>query len=446
MSSRIASCPRDFLSLVAALLLLALLSGPPLFAADAPAFVVRTRLEPADAVAIGQQATLYVDAYTDLFFTSGIELPALDVPGAVIKLSDERPLHINDTIDGTSMFGIEHAYTITPIVGTSLTIPAFTVSAHAGPQSTPLAVTTHPLTLQVSVPAGAEDAFVTHDLTITQRTDVDVGELKAGDAFTRTIELTASGTPAMFIPDIDAGAATGLKAYPQPPSLTDSSPGQPVVGRRTFAVTYIVQQPLDVELPAVEVKWWDLDTGTAAIAQVPAIEVHAVAAPAPPAPFDLPTEEPVPPADKSIPWHLVLSVAAMAMAAVLLIRWLASVGQRAAQRLKDRLTARRRRYLDSEPHAFSELCSALHRDDPGAIAAALYRWLDRLPRSCTSQAPTVRDIGSPTALTRWLNARYSGEAPVSSSHLIDDLRDARRQLLRKACEPREERRLPALNP
>lgn len=219
-----------------------------------------------------------------------------------------------------------------------------------------------------------------------------------------------------------------------------------MVGRRTFAVTYVVQQPVDAHLPPIEVRWWNLDTGTAATARVPGIDVHAVAAAQPPAPFEIPAAQPVSRAAKPVPWHLMLAVLIPSMAAVLLIRWLAPVGRRAIKRLEDRLAARRQRYLDSERHSFSELCSALHGSDTSAIIRALYRWLDRLPRSRFLQAPTVREIDSLTALTRWLDARYAGQTPAPTSELIDELRAARRRILGRTPGSRDEHRLPALNP
>lgn len=416
-------------------------------AAEPPAFVVRTRIEPAGGVAIGQPVTLYVDVFTDLFFTSGVELPPLDIPGALVELSADRPLHISDTIDGTSMFGIERAYRITPIVGVDLTIPAFEVSARAGPRSMQLSATTQALTLQVSVPDGAEGAFVTHDLQIEQKTDLDVGKLEVGDAFTRSIELTATGTPGMFIPDVEPARSPSLKAYPQPPVIADSGPGEPLVGKRTFAVTYVVQQPGDVELPAVEVRWWDLDTNEAKVAQAPAVAIHAAASPPPPAPFEIPAEAPPAPASKPIPRQLLLASLGTAIAFALTLRWLWPIGRRGIRRLEDHLTVRRRRYLNSERHAFAELCSALHGRNAGAIASALYRWLDRLPTATARHGASVVDPSVLPQMKAWIEARYAADAVSTAPHgLIDEVKHARRRLLKKTPSATHERRLPALNP
>ncbi|HEY6641907.1 hypothetical protein [Povalibacter sp.] len=284
---------------------------------------MRTRLEPAAGVAVGQPATLVVDVFTDQFFTSGIELPALNVPGAVIRLSDDRPPHISDTIRGANWVGIEHKYTITPIVAADLALPAFEISARIGPQRQSLTATTKPLDLHVVAPPGAEGAFVTHDLALQQTTDADLSALKVGDAFMRTIAATARGTPAMFIPDVVLGNTAGLMAYPQAPVLADSAPGTPVVGHRTFAVNYVVQQPGDFVLPAIDVRWWDLDTHKTVDARIPAVRIHAIAAPAAPLAFALPTEQPVAAAPRKTSWRKGLRYTGVGSAVVIGLWWLA---------------------------------------------------------------------------------------------------------------------------
>ena len=134
------------------------------------------------------------------------------------------PRIINTTVKGISWTGIEHKYTITPIVAADLDIPAFEVSAQRRAGIDTIATKTRAVKLQVSAPAEAGDAFITHDLKLTQKTNADLAALKVGDSFTRTIELKATGTPAMFIPDVDFGEVRGLKAYPQTPRVNDSAP------------------------------------------------------------------------------------------------------------------------------------------------------------------------------------------------------------------------------
>lgn len=437
---------------------IALAAGPliyicmPAMAAEVPSALVRTRIEPAAGVAIGQPATLYVDVFTDSFFTSGVELPALIVPGAVIRLSDERPSHISETIRGTNWVGIEHKYSITPIVAADLTIPAFEVGVHLGPQSQPTTLTGKSTTLKVSIPAGADGAFVTHDLRMNASTDADVSHLKVGDAFTRSIELIATGTPAMFIPDVALDAPPGLKAYPHEPTLSDAPPGSPVKGRRTFSATYVVQRAGDYQLPSSSVRWWDLDTRRIETAEIPALSVHAEAAAATAPPFAVPAQQ-APPPPRRIDWRRIAIVVAAALALLCTSWWLAPHVRRLGRKLIARRHAQHLRHLDSERHAFSQLQATLHGDGSHA-AAALYHWLDRVPadKTATHGAATtslVEDREFRIRSAALLQRLYGGgrtDASAAARDLRRSLRDARRTALKHTGRDARSVTLPIMNP
>lgn len=422
------------------------------FAADASSLLVRTRLEPA-TVAIGQPATLYVDTYTSLFFTSAIDLPALSVPGAIVTLSDERPSHISTDVNGASWPGIGRKYTITPIVATDLAVPVFEVATKIGPQMQAASSRTKAFTLNVSVPEGAEGAFVTHDLRMTQTTDVDPATLKVGDAFTRTVTLVATGTPAMFIPDVQLGETEGLKSYPSSPVLADAAPDQPVRGTRTFAVNYVVQRPGDFDLPAVEVRWWDLDTKQSETAQVPALHAHAIAAPQPPPPFSVPAEPPAPVPERSIDWRQLLIYCAATIALIVILLWLRPYVVRLFRSWL--LWERRRRaaYLQSEHHAFKDLQSALDAGQSKAIPSALYRWLDRLPADSPASAARATSTANEDPFSRACSGlldEYYGQSGLHESRsaqaVADQLQRKRRASLHDAQQHGAGTRLPVLNP
>ncbi|HMN43326.1 MAG TPA: hypothetical protein PKE27_02065 [Povalibacter sp.] len=423
------------------------------FAADAPALLVRTRLEPA-TVAISQPATLYVETYTELFFTSGIELPALNIPGAIVKLSDERPSHVSRNVGNVSWTGIEHQYSITPIVGADLNIPSFDVSAHSGPQSQLLSGKTRALTLKVDVPAGAEGRFVTHDLRIGQSVDRDLTTLKVGDSFTRRITIIATGTPAMFIPETPAPQIDGLSIYPAPPVLEDQTDAAGPVGQRTESITYLVQQPGNFSVPETTIEWWDLDSREPKTATVPALDLHADAAPPPTPVFEIPPEQVAPAPPRTFDWRRASHVLGGSIAALLLLYWLAPRVVRFTRKVIDRFAARRIRYLDSERHAFRELRRIVRRGDVHAIPQALYRWLDRLPASsrpsrdhaAVTQIDTRLARGSEALLDRCY-ALQRDDASAALNDFDHALRSARRQLLShgRSASP-VTRCLPDLNP
>lgn len=432
-----------------ALLLLPFTAAP----ADAPRVMIRTELDPR-SVTVGQTATLYVDVLTDTFFTEAPELPPLAIPGVIAKLSDERPPHLTDRMQGITWYGLRHSYQLTPIAASTFEIPAFAVVTHPGPGTATVTATAPKQQLKVTSPPGAEGAFVTNDLQITQKVDADLTQLKAGDAFTRTITLDATGTPAMFIPDVTFDDIAGLGSYPQAPVLHDSAPGEPIHGQRTFTVNYVVQQPGDYQLPAVRLRWWDLDAGKIETASVPPLSMHAVAAPAAAPAFAVPTEQLEPTPQRQLNWRLILVAIVAVVGVAVAVWWLAPYVSRWMRRLARRREEHRQRYLASEPHAFAQLKSALRAHNDQSIPAALYRWLDRMPLSPNSPhrahvLSTVRDPQFAASCKQLLSEHY-GPAHETNAGAIRDLRRSlhrvRGELLRAARGPRVGRTfLPEMN-
>jgi hypothetical protein len=349
----------------------------PAFAQDETQNMVRTRLEPAN-VAVGEPASLYIDILTTGFFIAAPDLPALEIPGAIVKLSDERSAHLNEQIKGVTWYGIEHRYEITPIVAAPLTIPAFDVTVHPGPAGKPVVLHGAARQLPVSSPPGAGDAFVTHDLTITQKLDA-APELKVGDAITRTVRLRALGTPAMFIPPLPVGNVAGVKSYPQSPQLEDESTPRSA-GVRIEQTSYVLQQPGRVTLPGVHITWWSLDKKALETATTPDVSFDVVAAPPTPAAFTAAQKEPQPaPVAPRRPLREQLIDAGLAALAIVALGAVIMVATRLVPALLRRQRARHASYRESEAFAFGQLQSAMRGGDAAETAAALYHWLDRVP-------------------------------------------------------------------
>lgn len=420
-------------------------------AQNPPRVLVHTSIEPG-SVTIGETATLNVDILTDTFFLQAPELPPLAIPGVIAKLADERPLHLTEQVQGTTMFGIRRVYTLTPIAASTFDIPAFEVVAHPGPGANRIPATAPERQLEAIAPPGADGAFVTHDLTLTQEVDADPAALKVGGAITRRIEMSATGTPAMFIPALSAPEIPGLATYPRAPDLRDDASAQLPVGHRIDQVTYVVQQPGDFELPAVNLRWWDLDTRQIRTASLPEVKLRAVAAPATKPVFSVPVDQPATPPKRALDWRMASTLALTLIALLAVIHWSAPVMRRACANLGESLTHRRRRYLDSERYAFSQLCVHLHRRDIRTIPRALYRWLDRLPgyRCVPDEAAQVTTSAGLEQITRSLFAYcYASKRetePVLPLPTSRRLHQLRREVLRNARRRSSLPALPALNP
>ncbi|MBI2799556.1 MAG: protein BatD [Gammaproteobacteria bacterium] len=129
-----------------------------------------------------------------------------------------------------------------------------------------------------------------------------------GEPMTRTLTLWAEGLTPGQLPTLKFTPPAGLKLYPDQPKLTEEQHDGLVTAVHQEKIALIAEQPGEVSVPAVEVPWWNLDTGQVEIAKVPAAVLSARAAPATSSAASAPTQSTVSPepAPKILP--LVTSI------------------------------------------------------------------------------------------------------------------------------------------
>jgi hypothetical protein len=426
----------------------------------APRTVVRAHLEPDGPVAVGATVRLVVDALVTTWFTEGLELPPLEVPGAVVAPSDESPPHLSESIEGTTFFGVSRVYLVTPTAPGALTIPPITLTLHPGQGPGPVEASTPPLTLTVVAlepPPGAEHALPATKLTLTQFLDRKLDGIRVGDSLTRTITARADGVRGMFLPPVAFPPTAGLGVYPAPPQVEDVTDdhGGFTGGTRIDAATYVVQAPGRYVLPAITITWWDPRAQAVQTASAPPVAFEAAAAPATRPELALPTDD----AESSLTrlwsrWNRA-ALAAIVLAIAGGAAWLlaptlvAEVHRLAAARAE-----RRRRHEASEDWAFERVTESVRTGDPAATYVALQRWLQRL--GTPDDPVTVESLGTVAAdpvLARDLAALaatlYGNDASSSSwnaRELSQRLPVARRHVKHPSGKGTAHAPLPPLNP
>ena len=100
-----------------------------------------------------------------------------------------------------------------------------------------------------------------------------------GEPVTRTVMLRAEGITAAQLPELAGVSIDSIKQYPEQPKLNDIRNDSGIIGYREQNVAFIPIQPGQVQLPAIEVPWWDVETQSRQVARIPAqtIEVHPAA-------------------------------------------------------------------------------------------------------------------------------------------------------------------------
>ncbi|MHB1174414.1 MAG: BatD family protein [Sulfuriferula sp.] len=135
------------------------------------------------------------------------------------------------------------------------------------------------------VPAGNEISqwLPASNLQLTEKWSANPPKFTVGEPITRTLTITANGLTATQLPTLDSGKIDGLKLYPDQPTLKNGQDGDGIIGTREQKIAYIPTRTGNITLPAIEIKWWNVNTHQAEIARLPARSVMVLPGSANPA-------------------------------------------------------------------------------------------------------------------------------------------------------------------
>jgi hypothetical protein len=434
-------------------LLVTLSAFSAVFAQDAPQLLVRAHLEPTGTVVAGSEVKLVVDCLTTTWFAEAPDWPVVAVPGAIVDLPDEQAENLHEVINGVPWYGVSRAYRIAPQTAGAINIAPFNITVHPGGTNASAKLTTPALKLVATVPAGAEGMsvfFPTQKLTVTQKIEPSLSDLKVGGSLTRTITQNASGTEAMLIPPVNFSDIEGLKRYPKPAAIKNIVQDRAglVAGERTDTVTYVINQRGHFKLPPVTVEWWNTTTQKREAIVLPAVSFAASTAKERPL-FDIPVDALSKGGAHRIividRWQaLMLSLGLIFVLAMvwayprLVIRY---------KRAKVALIAAKKRYADGDAPAWRALRSTVRKGSLQYTIPALYKWMDRSANfRHPARVNALEELGDPDlkALTHAVTAHYSDKPGIQFSwrRAMRALSKAakRTQKIRKAQSP-----LPPLN-
>jgi len=402
-----------------------------------------------------------------LFYVNGAQLGDMpntpDIPGAMVKLLGE-PEHSMAVRDGRQYGVIEQRFSVFPERSGDLTIPAATITgsvrlAESGMgRRIAVDVRSDALTVQV-LPIPPE---YPRDAPWLPATDVELLEdwpgepergLATGTPSQRTLIVRADGNASSAIPPLVVALPASLKAYPEPPKLSETQTRGGIVGTRTESYSLVATQPGDLTLPEVHVMWWDTVHQQVRTAALPAhtIKVTGTATSAPPAAEVNPVPSQVPPpaparvarepapSSPSSTINLWLAIAFVAT----LLGWAVTALRARYRKLPGSHPAQNRAAAETDAHsALSRACASR---DPQQIRAALDRWLTA--RYALPLVDAARRFSSDSAAHDAVNAlnarlyqRENGE-PFDSAALLRCVHAARRDVGASVSDE-----LPALYP
>ena len=425
-------------------------------AASGQAPVIHARLEPANGIIVGQPVHLVVEVLVPNFFTGSPDFPIFEMENAIVVLPEETPQNLNEQVNGQTYAGIRRTYFLYPqqpgvfrLPPAQLTVPY----ANAPPKTTEAHLVLPPLKFHADIPAAARglDYFLpTTRLTLQQRWSSPLSKLRVGDTVERTLTVITIKTQGMLIPPLTLEAPAGIRIYPEEPKVQDlkTDRGEFVSGQRTQSAKYFVQKEGDYTLPAIELKWWNLNANRVATATLPV--VHFVAAPnpdyvaeLPPQPEPVITVQPEPISLWTRYRFWIRDVAPLSG----LIAFLALVAYRYFPQVYRSIKTRREQHRHSEAAYFHNLVQACRHDNADKAYQWLLRWLRHSGSSKTIDQ-FLKQVND-EALTQQINslsaALFASESKKKwTGRTMAGLLEKHRKVL--SNHSRQHSKLPLLNP
>ena len=137
----------------------------------------------------------------------------------------------------------------------------------------PIRLTAKPIALQVqSLPKDAvRRTWLPSKLVrLQEHYDQADTQLKQGATVVRTIELQAQGLVAQLLPDLSFPELADLRTYPEPVKRDTRIQQGELWGRTKVKVTYVFAKAGTIQLPAIRVPWFNVNTKKMEIAELPA--------------------------------------------------------------------------------------------------------------------------------------------------------------------------------
>jgi len=240
------------------------------------------------------------------------------------------------------------------------------------------------------------DWLPARDVRLSDSWSREPDRLRAGEPISRTITISALGQLETQIPVIEPPTVDGVNVYPDKPALDRRFESGGIRGIRRDQYAMIANVSGDLELPAVELPWWDIDSGEWRVARLPARQVAILPSPTAPPPEPEVVPEPVMDAEEASPqptpaatpqsefWKLVSQILAVVWLATLIGWWWSSRPTRDQK----------------EPPPVP-----LHRQQSNALKAARRAALDKQAK------------GLKQALLEWARLEWPDAAPRSLGEL-----------------------------
>jgi len=212
---------------------------------------------------VGQRFSFYIDLRARGSFAGAASFDLPQIPRTLLMKIGE-PVVGSQQIDGETWFVQTHEFALFSQKPGPLEVPPVTVrfarrEDFTGPASDVQAQTSG-FSVEIQRPPGSEAAgflVTTESLDITESWEPAPGPAEVGAIFKRTIIQRAPQLPGMALMPAPEVTPEGVRAYPGAPATNDRLARGEFLGERSETITYLLQKPGAIELPAINYLWWD---------------------------------------------------------------------------------------------------------------------------------------------------------------------------------------------
>ncbi|MGQ3889205.1 BatD family protein [Legionella sp. CNM-1927-20] len=114
-------------------------------------------------------------------------------------------------------------------------------------------------------------------INLTEKYDQTTNSLQQGNTLRRTITLQAVGTPAQLLPSLTFNNTDQFSVYPERPIEKNRFHQFELIGTATINITYLLNKPGKITIPAVQLPWFNIVTNKTEIATLPELTLNVVA-------------------------------------------------------------------------------------------------------------------------------------------------------------------------
>ncbi|PSV04144.1 hypothetical protein C0W80_02010 [Photobacterium leiognathi subsp. mandapamensis] len=220
-------------------------------------------------IVVNQQVRLVVDVSSTTWFSGGTKIAPIDVPQLVVQQNDLRAMNYARSQQGQTWSHQRWEIPLYPQRAGTFVIPAIaieiTVALENGNNATGV-IYTKPQKITVTdanieQPKG-QALLASPKVKLSQQWNMnDSDKYEVGDAIEREVTLVADDYLAMLLPPLlSSDISDNAQRYSEPVILQDTSNRGHRIAARIEKDTYILQTGGTIDIPDIELKWWNTQT------------------------------------------------------------------------------------------------------------------------------------------------------------------------------------------